>query len=360
MRLPLLATACLSLFALFTMAAACGARTGLSSDAADASVDAGRDAAPAKDSGALVTSVACIEDSDCDDAIACTRDTCDGVASVCVHLPLDERCDDGIFCNGDEKCEPSSGCIRAARSCNDGVACTRDACDELAKRCEHAPDDGLCPVSYVCDEASDCQAHAFANGDSSLYDIRLPSGDLRLIGAIPFAITDLALHPDRTLYGVSRTQLFRVAPTTGASTLIASVNAPLVSLDVAPDGSLYAGGGDSIYLLDRVSGALTKFATFPVGTMSSGDLALLEGRLLATATAATGVGNDTLVEFDLVTRVPKTLGSVGFRCVWGLAAFGPTLYGMTCEGRVLAINATTGAGAQITKTAVQFHGATAR
>ena len=51
---------------------------------------------------------------------------------------------------------------------------------------------------------------------------------------------------------------------------------------------------------------------------------------------------------------------MGFTCIWGLAAYGPTLYGLTCEGRILSIDTTTGKGAQLNKVSTAFWGASAR
>jgi hypothetical protein len=46
--------------------------------------------------------------------------------------------------------------------------------------------------------------------------------------------------------------------------------------------------------------------------------------------------------------------------VYGLAAFTTTLYGFTCEGRILVIDIATGAGTEIAHGSASFNGATAR
>jgi len=97
--------------------------------------------------------------------------------------------------------------------------------------------------------------------------------------------------------------------------------------------------------------------SFPNGSTSSGDLAWVGTRLLATAATS---GGDQLVEFDVVKKTSKVLGPCGFTCIWGLAAYGTTLYGLTCEGRILSIDTTSGAATQLNQTNTGFWGASAR
>ena len=107
-------------------------------------VPPGRDAAGGRDVAALdagamdapdALTPACARDADCDDGVACTVDTCAGGA--CGHRPENTRCDDGRFCNGVERCAPElRGCAPgAAPRCDDGDACTVDACDEGDNAC---------------------------------------------------------------------------------------------------------------------------------------------------------------------------------------------------------------------------------
>src|SRR5262245_35588119 len=55
------------------------------------------------------------------------------------------RCDDGVFCNGKELCEPGgSGCLPGkAELCDDADECTLDRCDQQQDRCvqERTPRD---------------------------------------------------------------------------------------------------------------------------------------------------------------------------------------------------------------------------
>jgi len=50
-------------------------------------------------------------------------------------------CDDGVFCNGAETCDSTSGACLASTppTCNDGNSCTADSCDASANACVHTP-----------------------------------------------------------------------------------------------------------------------------------------------------------------------------------------------------------------------------
>jgi len=64
--------------------------------------------------------------TDCDDAIACTIDSCD-VGSGCLHKIDDAPCNDAQPCTSDA-CDALNGCVHsgAAGNCDDGNPCTTD------------------------------------------------------------------------------------------------------------------------------------------------------------------------------------------------------------------------------------------
>lgn len=95
----------------------------------------------------------------CDDAVPCTRDRCNGITDRCESAADDARCDDGRFCNGAEQCDVGLGCQPGTPpSCDDGVACTVDRCDATADRCENTPDDVRCDDGLFCDGVERCDA----------------------------------------------------------------------------------------------------------------------------------------------------------------------------------------------------------
>ncbi len=104
-------------------------------------------------------------DRDCDDGNPCVKATCDttlGGVRVPNSDPCDDgnpctvgdqcaggvcrsgapkACDDGLFCNGVESCDPTKaeGCVAGTPpACNDHSICTDDSCNETLKACVYA------------------------------------------------------------------------------------------------------------------------------------------------------------------------------------------------------------------------------
>jgi hypothetical protein len=67
----------------------------------------------------------------CDDGVECTDDVCNEDTDQCDHLPMDDYCDNGLFCDGEEVCDPALDCQPGTPpDCDDGVGCTDDVCNE--------------------------------------------------------------------------------------------------------------------------------------------------------------------------------------------------------------------------------------
>jgi hypothetical protein len=119
----------------------------------DAAFDAARDAG-GRDGGRPCTTA-----EECDDGVSCTVDSCDP-AGFCRN-PVDlAMCDDGVFCNGTEQCDPFVGCVPSmtVETCNDSDVCTIDQCDEENKTCLHPvrdfDEDG--EADWHCEGGTDC------------------------------------------------------------------------------------------------------------------------------------------------------------------------------------------------------------
>ncbi|WP_268921167.1 hypothetical protein [Sandaracinus amylolyticus] len=75
-----------------------------------------------------------------------TRDS--GSTGECTR---DDECeDDGIFCNGTVICRESRCIASGIPTCDDAVACTVDSCDPTADACQNVPDDSACPDELTC------------------------------------------------------------------------------------------------------------------------------------------------------------------------------------------------------------------
>ena len=116
-------------------------------------------------------------------------EVCDGVDNNCV-LGIDEdpeasdRCQDGVFCNGQEICA-SGSCQPGPEACpDDTLFCNgAESCDEINEQCLHAgtpcPDDGLfCTGVESCDEINDqCLQSGDPCSDDGLYCTGIESCD---------------------------------------------------------------------------------------------------------------------------------------------------------------------------------------
>ena len=154
----------LSCFALALALAGCSAlinpddgRLGGEGDAGTARLDAGRaDGGDPSDAGDPTGDGGTDDDAgpmcppSCDDGVACTVDAC--VDGACASTPDDGACPDA------ERCSPVLGCVpvRCSRDaeCDDGVFCNgAEACDE------DAPGTGCLPGEpIVCDDGASCTA----------------------------------------------------------------------------------------------------------------------------------------------------------------------------------------------------------
>jgi hypothetical protein len=90
-------------------------------------------------------------DDRCDDGVTCTIDVCDQASGGCVPVPDDDACADASVCNGAERCDEEAGCLPGEPpTCDDGIACTLDSCDDAAFGCVHAPQEATCDDGDSC------------------------------------------------------------------------------------------------------------------------------------------------------------------------------------------------------------------
>jgi hypothetical protein len=92
----------------------------------------------------------------CDDGIACTLDACDP-ASGCTHLANDAVCQDDAPCNGEETCDGQVGCVAGTpKSCpSDGLACTLESCESATDQCASVLQPDHCLIADTCHAAGD-------------------------------------------------------------------------------------------------------------------------------------------------------------------------------------------------------------
>lgn len=84
----------------------------------------------------------CEDDGQCDDELDCTVDRCDQELERCRFAPDHARCDDGVYCDGVERCDARTGCVEGdVVACSDNNTCTIDTCEEQTQSCRHDPRD---------------------------------------------------------------------------------------------------------------------------------------------------------------------------------------------------------------------------
>lgn len=109
------------------------------------------------DAGSADGAARCATQAECDDQLACTRDTC-VVGGVCQHEPDDTRCTAPQTCRVGVGCAtPGAMTCRATSECDDHLACTADVC-LVEGVCRHTPRPEMCPTGQSCDLTAGCTA----------------------------------------------------------------------------------------------------------------------------------------------------------------------------------------------------------
>jgi hypothetical protein len=88
----------------------------------------------------------------CDDGKACTADACDPAAG-CTATELTGLCSDGNACTEGDTCKGGDCAAGASKSCDDGDGCTLDACDTASGACSNG---AIAGCGGNCKDASDC------------------------------------------------------------------------------------------------------------------------------------------------------------------------------------------------------------
>src|SRR6185436_4870797 len=74
---------------------------------------------------------------------------CEGGSTIGEACARDADCDDGCFCDGVEVCRAGVCAAAPVDPCEDAIACTADSCRE-GPGCAHAPRDEMCNDGNAC------------------------------------------------------------------------------------------------------------------------------------------------------------------------------------------------------------------
>lgn len=279
----------------------------------------------------------------------------------------DAACDDGRSCDVGT-CTESGECTYMPRDCDDGVACTTDSCDETKRACTHTPDDGLCPDDQLCSVLRGCAPFVYAvAADGHLYEVDVPTGQAHDVGLCPAFPSDVALASDSTLFVTDSYVLYVIDRSNATTTAVGSIM-PLYEYNALGSQPNSRGGAEAPLLamtteattgfqVNPTTAQATPYRGIPAGWQSSGDVTNLGVTAqYASLTSSTAQTTDSLYRLDTAVMV----GDTGFSCVWGLATLGGQLYGFTCKGLVVALDATTGKGTMLAQSLPAFVGAAGR
>jgi hypothetical protein len=177
-------------------------------------------------------------------------------------------------------------------------------------------------------------------------------------------LTDIALHDEHGMYGISYTDLYRIdLRDPENSRHVGSLGASLSTCNALafdPDGNLFMAGGSTLYRVDRATGRASALLSFGPAWTSDGDLAWIEDGLYATVRSASG---SLLVRLDVAQGRATAVGPIRtearhtFSSVWGLVFDGRTLWALTPAGEVLELDRKTAVAAVRFTTGVRFWGA---
>ena len=113
----------------------------------------------------------CTTDEECYDGDSCTVDTCDKTAAVCKNAPqLGASCDDGNYCTAKDTCDATGTCKGTAASCDDGNGCTTDTCDSKTGKCQYALFTGDCDDGKKCTINDSCDVGVCVSGPAQPCD----------------------------------------------------------------------------------------------------------------------------------------------------------------------------------------------
>jgi hypothetical protein len=91
----------------------------------------------------------------CNDNNACTTDSCDTKTGKCAHKAKTGACNDGNPCTLGEVCTSGKCKWKTWKSCADGNACTKDACNQSTGKCASTLKPGLnCKDNNPCTDDS--------------------------------------------------------------------------------------------------------------------------------------------------------------------------------------------------------------
>ncbi len=162
-------------------------------------------------------STGCANNSECDDHVFCTTDTCVLSTGECTYTPKAETvtCDDGNPCTEHDACNTEGACAGTTKQCNSENACTAGSCNVNTGECTLVDvengtpcnagacttlgtcNSGMCTAGTVSCTTSECQATYACKSK----DFSCPSPYLVKTNVAP---TTQAVTENQRLYGLNQ------------------------------------------------------------------------------------------------------------------------------------------------------------
>lgn len=221
-------------------------------------------------------------------------------------------------------------------------------------------------------------AAVYAHTAKTLYRVNYETLEVTAVGnfggAFPATeiMTDLAMDSTGVMIGISFTQVYRIDPTSGSTTLIGNatlqqafnglsfVPAELALGTKGPDVLVASRNNDGrIFQIDPITGAVSQLGDMGAAYRSSGDIVGVHGfGMMATVMGATANDKDILVRLEPGTFAATPVGTnTGFSTLWGIGYWKQRLFGFNSTGSFVEIDPTTGVATEIRATGDSWYGA---
>ena len=187
-----------------------------------------------------------------------------------------------------------------------------------------------------------------SNDKAQIMAVNVVSGETTLLGNTGSGnMTDLAMNPNGTLYGISFGKLYTIDISNGSATLVANLGlSGSNAFEITKDGIAYIASysSQSLYTLDLTNGSVSEVVDLPI--KSGGDIAVIGNELYIVGDKGSHSGVDTLVKVDLSNNNVSEIGTVNYNgftqnVTYGLTATEDgTLYAVD-QNDIYTVNKTT-------------------
>ncbi len=208
-----------------------------------------------------------------------------------------------------------------------------ERCDAIDNNCSGENNEGI-------------NCSFFAHTQSDLYEVDPFRGVDQQVISTPGTFLDFDTDRDGVLWGITSSTLYRfdgAARQWTTAHSLASFSSTPNGFAISSTGEAFATGGNDLYSMNLSTGDFVRVGQFGGGYESSGDCVTDKSDQIFMSSKRDGQ-DDLLVSVNGATGEAVTIGSIGFRSVYGLTSAWGYLFGLTSSGQLIEIDPTTGAG----------------